>query len=164
MVLILKKLLILLLLVPVLGETDTYKKILNEYDYGNLECEHRLETDLDTQKTQNYTACFFQNMSYEHIIDRGIFTLRTEGEVYNAIEGLEKCVKYMDDEGYTMECKGTQRCTYELFDKVFETDCRNSEFHLHSGSIFIRDDNKTTFLSKGSALNFIDWLKTLEFK
>jgi hypothetical protein len=163
-----KKLLILLLLVPVLGETDTYKKIINEYDNGDfsgdLKCEQILEIDLDTQKTENYTWCFFQNISYRHIIDRGSFMLMTEGEVYNAIEGLEKCVKYMDDEGYTMECKGTQRCTYEFLDNVFETECSNNDFLLHSGSIFIRDDDKTTFLSKGSALNFIDWLKTLEFK
>ena len=159
-----KILLTVLLLAPLLGKTDTYEKTLNEYDYGGLNCRQFIETDLDTEEKKNYTYCSFQNMKYQHITDLGSFIFMGEDEVDNAIEGLEKCVKYMDDEGYVIECKGTKICTYELFDEVFETECPNNDFTLHNGAIFINDDGKITFLSKSGALNLIDWLKRLEFK
>lgn len=134
-------LLILLLIIPFVGFSQIVTKTLNKKKIGFvLDCKNEMKIDMSTNDTSYTVFCSFQNQKYRHIIDIGsVFMMRKE-TLDKTISQLKECLKYMDDKSISFSIG-----QFEKYD--------------FSKNLYIKDDGKSTTLSKKGVTKWIEWLE-----
>ena len=149
-----KKLLLILLCVPLIGLGQTKTEVLSKKKFTGvttgkygLSCKFERMIDLSKSDTTHNCFCTFQNREYQHIVDIGIYHISSKIELDETIKSLKECIKYMDD-------------------KSISYSNGNFEIYDFSKSLYIYDTidkNHYTFLPKKLVLKWINWLEEIQF-
>ena len=98
-----KTILSVLLLIPTLAFSNVFSEIVDSKNIGEFDCNTYQDTDIETDEKSKYVMCFFQNMEYEHIVDRGVIYFDNQDELDVFIEDLKKYQPYLRKKGYNLE-------------------------------------------------------------
>ncbi|HTF04385.1 MAG TPA: hypothetical protein VK826_10175 [Bacteroidia bacterium] len=142
-----KKLLSILLLLPVLLSAQRIDSTLSEERFGNITGKFYKTTEAGV--TNYYLVCSFKNAKYEYISDFAMIFITNQEATDSLAADLESAIKYF-------ETKTTARYDRREYKIV--------HYDFAPGMMYIMDrDDKYTTMNKGHAEKWLAWLKTIKF-
>lgn len=143
-----KHITLLLLLLPIYCNGQRIKTNLSELKLpGTLACEFaRIVEDSDTSY---HVYCGFQNQKYTHITDIGSVFIISQSELNELIDALGKAAPYIGVKGQAVS---------------FDYRYYSLKIYDFSKELYVIDEKgKYTTLPKNQVLQWVEWLKSIQF-
>jgi hypothetical protein len=142
-----KKMILLLLLIPTLGNAQRISSHISEAKFGTIDCDfYKVIQDGDTSY---YLGCSFQNAKNQQITDLASIFITDQITLDSLISDLQGIIGYV---GTKTEIS-YNRSNYGLL-----------HYDFAPSMIYVEDeDGKYTTLNKKQAEKWLEWLKTIKF-